>query len=298
MTPEQLLSRDALLLSLELKLFWLVALLYGICFITGLAYLLSSKNSLGRTLTRGLWITVILHTVLILFRTVEGMRPPFQTLYETLSWFAWFASATYLYAQSRWKNVHLPGFIVAGISMAACLYSLLSRDPVIAPVPPPLQSPWYEVHVIAAFLSYAVFVVSFSVEVCYWGLRKNDPGPLPQGAREHLGNFGDINENFRRWTHRLVLLGFPFLTFAIFSGAAWANDAWGRYWSWDPKETWSLITWTVYAIYLHTKTIGRWKDRPASVLNIIGFICMIMTFLGVNWLVKLLDIPSMHTYAV
>ncbi len=290
MTAEEILLRDAFLLGIELKLFWFVALLYGICFIVGIVYLISSHTGVGKTLTIGLRFTVIIHTILIIFRTLEGMRPPFQNLYETLSWFAWFANATYLYAQSRWREVHLPGFIVAGIAMAACLYSLFTRSPVIAPIPPALQSPWYEAHVITAFLAYAVFVVSFSVEVCY--LKFKSP------PEESPGIFGYIDKDFRRWTHRLVLFGFPFLTFAIFSGAAWANDAWGRYWSWDPKETWSLITWTVYAIYLHSKAIGKWKDKPASIMNILGFICMIMTFLGVNWLVKLFGIPSLHTYAV
>jgi len=285
MTPEQLLARDAFYLGIELKIFWLTALLYGVCFITGILYLMFSRRGIGKALTWGMRITAVVHTFLILFRSIEGMRPPFQTLYETLSWFAWSANVTYLYVQSRWRDTYMPGFIVAGISMAACLYSLFTRSPVIAPIPPALQSPWYEVHVVAAFFSYAVFVVSFAVEVCYLK-SKTDP------AISHT------DEAFHRWTHRLVLLGFPFLTFAIFSGAAWANDAWGRYWSWDPKETWSLITWTVYALYLHTKAIGGWKDRPASFLNILGFVCMIMTFLGVNWLVKLLDIPSMHTYGV
>jgi ABC-type transport system involved in cytochrome c biogenesis permease subunit len=285
MTPEQLLARDAFYLGIELKIFWLTALLYGVCFITGIFYLMFSSSGFGKALTWGMRITAVVHTFLILLRTVEGMRPPFQTLYETLSWFAWSANVTYLYVQSRWRKIHLPGFIVAGISMAACLYGLFTRSPEIAPIPPALQSPWYEVHVVAAFFSYAVFVVSFAVEVCYLKFR-NDP------------SIGHTDETFHRWTHRLVLLGFPFLTFAVFSGAAWANDAWGRYWSWDPKETWSLITWTVYALYLHTKAIGGWKGRPASILNILGFICMIMTFLGVNWLVKLLDIPSMHTYGV
>ncbi len=290
MTAEEILLRDAFLLGIELRLFWFVALLYGISFIIGIAYLVSSHPGTGRALTLGLKITLVVHTALIIFRTFEGMRPPFQNLYETLSWFAWFANATYLYARSRWHDVHIPGFIIAGIAAAACLYSLFTRNPEIAPLPPALQSPWYEAHVLTAFLAYAVFVVSFAVEVCY--LRFRTP------PDEAAGIFGYIDEEFRRWTHRLVLFGFPFLTFAIFSGAAWANDAWGRYWSWDPKETWSLITWTVYAMYLHSKAIGRWRGAPSSVLNIIGFICMIMTFLGVNWLVKILGIPSLHTYAV
>ena len=88
------------------------------------------------------------------------------------------------------------------------------------------------------------------------------------------------------------------MTFAVFSGAAWANDAWGRYWSWDPKETWSLITWTVFTMYLHSMTMQRFNGRFASALNILGFVCMMMTFLGVNWLAKLLGIPSLHVYAV
>ena len=290
MVAEDILLRDALLLGIELKIFWFVAFLYGVSFITGIAYLISSHSGLGITLTRSLRITALIHTLLILFRTFEGMRPPFQNLYETLSWFAWFANIVYLYAQSRWRQVHLPGFIVAGIAMAACLFSLLTRSPVIAPMPPALQSPWYEAHVITAFFAYAVFVVSFSIEVCFLKFRT--------GTEESPGLFGYIDENFRRWTHRLVLFGFPLLTFAIFSGAAWANDAWGRYWSWDPKETWSLITWTVYAMYLHAKTVGKWKELPASLFNVLGFICMIMTFLGVNWLVKLLNIPSLHAYGV
>lgn len=290
MSVEEILLRDAFFLGIELKLFWLVALSYSICFVIGIAYLISSKDSVGNTLTSGLRIAAIIHTLLIIFRTFEGQRPPFQTLYETLSWFAWSANITYLYVQSKWQDVHLPGFIVAFIAMAACLYSLLMRSPVIAPVPPALQSPWYEVHVVIAFLAYAVFVVSFSVETCYLRFKTlSDDAP---------GIFGHIDEEFHRWTHRLVLLGFPLLTFAVFSGAAWANDAWGRYWSWDPKETWSLITWTVYALYLHTKAIKRWRGKPASMLNLLGFVCMIMTFLGVNWLVKLLGIPSLHTYAV
>ncbi len=290
MSAEEILLRDAFFLGIELRLFWVVALLYVICFLIGIAYLISSKNSVGRALTSGLWITAIIHTILIIFRTFEGMRPPFQTLYETLSWFAWSANVTYLYVQSRWREVHLPGFIISCIAGAACLYSLLTRSPEIAPIPPALQSPWYEAHVIIAFLAYAVFVVSFSVEVCYLKFKTS--------LDESPGIFGYIDEEFHRWTHRLVLFGFPLLTFAVFSGAAWANDAWGRYWSWDPKETWSLITWTVYAVYLHTKVIGRWKGLPASMLNLLGFICMIMTFLGVNWLVRLLNIPSLHTYAV
>lgn len=290
MTVEELLQRDAFLLSIELKAFWLVAVSYGMCFLTGIFYGFTSRESLGRALTAGLWFTAIMHTLLIIFRAVEGGRPPFQTLYETLSWFAWSSAITYLFVHNKWREIHFPGIIVSGIAMAACIYSLLTRSPEIIPIPPALQSPWYEWHVVVAFLAYAVFVVSFSIEVTYllferWFVSKG-----------HF--FGFPSEGFYKYTHRLVLFGFPLLAFAVFSGAAWANDSWGRYWSWDPKETWSLITWMVYALYLHMKAIPRWRRNVSPFLNILGFVCMIMTFLGVNWLSKLLGIPSMHAYAV
>jgi len=291
MTGEALLSRDAFLLAQELKLFWSVAILYGLCFLIGLFYLLTGKETLGRWVTGGLWATVALHTLLIIFRTVEGGRPPFQSLYETLSWFAWSATATYLYVHSKWKGgVHFPGFIVAGISAGACFYSLLTRSPEITPIPPALRSPWYEWHVVIAFAAYAVFVVSFAVEVSHLLFERR----FPWRGRA----FGFPAQGFYRYAHRLNLFGFPMLAFAVFSGAAWANDAWGRYWSWDPKETWSLITWTVYAMYLHTKAIPTWRENASPALNILGFVCMVITFLGVSWLAKLLGIPSMHAYAV
>ena len=117
----------------------------------------------------------------------------------------------------------------------------------------------------------------------------------------HTTSYGLLLENiekFHETAYRLVLFGFPLLTFGIISGAAWADEAWGRFWSWDPKETWSLITWTVFALYLHAMVMPAWRGKPASIFNILGFICMIMTFVGVNWLAKLLGIESLHLYAI
>ncbi|MEW6408565.1 MAG: c-type cytochrome biogenesis protein CcsB [Nitrospirota bacterium] len=285
------LSRDLFLLHIELRLFWVVAILYSICFLAYLSHCLAPRSGAGRIASGILWITVILHTLLIAFRTIEGERPPFQTLYETLSWFAWFSSITYLFIEKGWNKIYTPGIIVSLIAVSACLYSLLTRSPEIAPLPPALQSPWYEWHVVVAFTAYAVFVVSFAVEVVYLIFK-----PMRDETAYNYGLSKDVREDFHRYAHRLVLFGFPLLAFAIFSGAAWANEAWGRYWSWDPKETWSLTTWTVYAIYIHSMRIKGWREMLASLLNLFGFVCMIMTFLGVNWLVKLLDLPSMHAY--
>ena len=291
---ETILSRDAYLLTIEIRLFWFVALVYGISLILYLAHLITKKTGPGKIATNILWLGVIAHTVLILLRTFESQRAPFQTLYESLSWFAWSASTTYLYVARKWKDIYLPGILVTLLSMGACLYALLSRSPSVEPLSPPLQSYWFEWHVALAFLSYAVFVVSCSIEIVYLIIKN----PLKKGLALEYGLNMNNMEAVHAASFRLALFGFPLLTFGIFSGAAWANEAWGRYWGWDPKETWSLITWTVFAIYLHSMSIPRWKGLPASIFNILGFICMLMTFVGVNWLARLLGIPSLHLYAM
>ncbi|MBI5587112.1 MAG: cytochrome c biogenesis protein CcsA [Deltaproteobacteria bacterium] len=228
-------------------------------------------------------VGVIAQAGLIVLRAFEAGRAPFQTLYESLSWFALCASVTYLYESRRWKNIYFPGVFVSALSMGACLYALFAGSPAIEPLSPALQSYWFEWHVILAFFSYAVFAVSASIEAAYLIL---SPFVKKGGATGYGVNTENIRD-FHRSAFRLVLFGYPLLTFAIFSGAAWANNTWGRYWSWDPKETWSLITWTVFTIYLHSKTIPALKGWPASVFNIIGFICVMMAFPGVNWLASL-----------
>ncbi len=293
MPTSELLSRDAYLLSIELRLFWLIAFIYCLSLVLFIFHLITRQNTAGRAGTTLLWIAAFLHIGLILFRTFEAGRAPFQTLFETLSWFACSVTLTWLYVSGKWKDVHLPGLVISGLALGASLYALFARSPAIDPLSPALDSWWFEWHVVLAFFSYAVFVVSAAIEMTYLLVK-----PMIRQGLTPYGFTDDMLEGFHKSAFRLVIFGYPLLTFAIFSGAAWANDAWGRFWSWDPKETWSLITWTVFTIYLHSMTIPRFKNLPASVINIIGFICMMMTFLGVNWLAKLLGIPSLHIYAV
>jgi len=93
------------------------------------------------------------------------------------------------------------------------------------------------------------------------------------------------------WSYRIIGLGFPFLTIGIISGAVWANEAWGSYWSWDPKETWALITWLVFAIYLHSRLIKGWEGQKAAFLGSCGFFVIWICYLGVNFLGK-----GLHSY--
>ncbi|MEE9614606.1 MAG: c-type cytochrome biogenesis protein CcsB [Thermodesulfobacteriota bacterium] len=288
-----ILSRNAYLLGVELKLFWLVALIYAVAFLFFALHAATGGRAAGRTAKGLVWAAVLIHTAQILLRTFEGGRAPFQTLYESLSWFAWSAAVTYLFVARKWREVYLPGAFVTLLAAGACFYALTSRSPAVNPLSPPLQSVWFEWHVVLAFFAYAVFIVSCSIEGTYLTLK-----PLiKRGLASSYGLDSSTIEEFRKTAQRLVIFGFPPLTFAIFSGAAWANEAWGRYWSWDPKETWSLITWSVFTMYLHAMAVPSWRGLPASLLNLLGFVCMMMTFLGVNWLARLLGIPSLHLYA-
>lgn len=291
---EVVLSRDSFLLSVELRVFWALAFAYGIAAVIFLFHLVTRSRGLGHAASVLLWAAAFVHIALVIFRAFEAGRGPFQTLYESLSFFAASASVTYLYVSRRWKTVYLPGLFVSAVASGACFYALFSRSPVIEPLSPPLQSWWFGWHVMLASFSYAVFVVSAAVEVSYLLARP----VLARGLREAWGLTHSTIEGFHRDSFKLVLFAFPLLTFAIFSGAVWANDTWARYWSWDPREILSLVTWTVFTIYLHSMAIPSLKRLPASVFNIVGFICMMMTFLGVNWLARLLEIPSLHIYLV
>jgi cytochrome c-type biogenesis protein CcsB len=285
-------SQDLARLAAEHALFWIAFYAYAAAFVFYVLHFWRPQNARFRQgSTLALISAAVLQTAGIALRTVVVQRPPFQSLYESLAFFAWTAVVAYLVIEAR-RRVRIPGFFVSLIAGAACLYALVAQDPSVKPIFPALQSVWFFWHVAIAFGSYAIFVVAFAVEISY----------LIQIFLWKIGStkdFGLTRENiarFHRSVHQLVLFGFPMLTFGIMSGAAWANEAWGVYWQWDPKETWSLITWFIFALYLHTRVRPTWRGAPSSVILIIAFASMVTTFIGVSWLAKLFGIPSLHLY--
>ena len=176
-------------------------------------------------------------------------------------------------AFEHFGHVHTAGAYVMGVCAALCAFVLLVlRDKltVSSPLAPSLKSPLLTVHVLTAALSYAGF--AFSAGLAAARLRKLNCDP------EHI------------WTYRIVIFSFCMLTLTIVLGAFWAEIAWGSYWSWDPKETWALITWILYAIYLHR--YQHWDSKKADVMLVIGFILVLFTFFGTNYLLS-----GLHSYA-
>ena len=292
MDPQAVFLRDAVRLLAERVILWMAVWAYATALVSYVLHFLFPKNRVFRqTSTFALVGAAGFQTIMIIIRTVVVGRPPFQSLYESLAWFGWSAVVAYLVIE--WKRkVRIPGFFVSLIAGGACLYALLAQDPSFKPLFPALQSTWFFWHVAIAFASYAVFVVAFAVELSYllqilfWKIGWDRAYGL---TRENISKF-------HRSVHQLVLFGFPMLTFGIMSGAAWANEAWGVYWQWDPKETWSLITWFAFALYLHTRVRPTWKGVPSTIIMIVAFLCMVTTFLGVSWLARLFGIPSLHIY--
>jgi cytochrome c-type biogenesis protein CcsB len=228
----------------------------------------------------GVWL---LHTGSIGLRWIESYQmgighAPLSNLYESLVFFAWAVALALLLARWRFGEdiIVLLGLPVAFIIMAST--SLVDHN--IKPLIPALQSNWLIAHVVTCFLGYSGFAVSFVAAVLLLVSRS-----LP-GASKYLPRQDHLDEI----VYRSVLIGFPLLTVGIITGAAWADYAWGSYWSWDPKETWSLVTWLVYSAFLHARLARGWTGRRMALLSLLGFGAVLFTYFGVNYL------PGLHSY--
>ncbi len=147
------------------------------------------------------------------------------------------------------------------------------------PVVPALDSYWVAIHVTAAVAASGLFIVG-GVAAALFLIRKDGPSRLPARA------------DLERVAHRVIVIAFPIWTFAVISGALWADKAWGRYWGWDPKEVWAFITWVAYAAYLHARATAGWKGKAAMIVSLIAFACLMFNLVGVN-----IFIGGLHSYA-
>ncbi len=234
--------------------------------------------------------TAVLLTISMVVRTVISIEKgwghaPFTNLYESMVFFAWAISVLYLVFELKYKNKTLGAFVMP-FAFIILAYTSLGGPGIrkeVEPLIPALQSNWLIAHVITCFLAYAAFAVSCGASIMY----------LVRGDK--TGGFWDrfpSKQILDEINYKAVLVGFPLLTLGIITGAAWAHYAWGSYWSWDPKETWSLITWLIYAAYLHARFMRGWRGKKAAALSILGFAAVLFTYLGVN-----LIISGLHSYA-
>jgi len=266
--------------------FKIATLLYLLATLGYLVYIINLKIAFSR------WATILViggfaaHTLAFILRYVEAGYPPVTNLYESLSFFAWMIVGVLLVSQLRYR-VKVLGAFLTPIALILMLFALaLPKE--ILPLAPVLRSFWHPFHVFFAFLGNASFSLAFCCGVLYLvqehRLKTKKVGALTQRLPS-LKTLDDLN-------YQALTVGFPLLTLGIITGAIWAEYAWGRYWDWDPKETWSLITWFLYAALLHQRLTVGWRGRKAAIMAIVGFGAILFTFLGVN-----LVLPGLHTYS-
>jgi len=233
-------------------------------------------------------VIFLVHTIALGLRWWESHRmgighAPLSNRYESLIFFAWTIMLLYLLIEWRTKNKSLGAFagLLAFLAMAYASFS----DSSIRPLLPALKSNWLIAHVITCFFSYAAFGLSFGLSLLY--LLKKDARPR---SNELLSRIIPDRNVLDDLNYQIIVIGFILLTLGIITGAVWGQTAWGRYWGWDPKETWSFITWVVYAIIAHLRIVWGIRGKWMAVLSIIGFLCVIFTYQGVNYL------AGMHSY--
>jgi cytochrome c-type biogenesis protein CcsB len=216
-------------------------------------------------------------TALMIARALKTGHGPFTSMYEFAIAFAWGVLIMGIFFSLKYRNViiHFAGMIVA----AGLLIYAGSQSTASSPLVPALQSSFLlSVHVLSAVIAYGAFTIGLISSVFLIINRKHRFPMLPDA------------ESLERISYHSVIIGFPFMTLVIVLGAIWADLAWGRYWGWDPKETASLVTWLLYAGYLHTRITMGWKGQKSAWMLIIGFIAVIFTFFG-NYLFS-----GLHAY--
>jgi cytochrome c-type biogenesis protein CcsB len=260
--------------------------IYFVATVAYLAYLLKPQEKLGRTAYLLIGGGFAIHSAFTVVRYFEAGHTPITNLHESLSFFSLAVVGVFIAFERKYR-IHILGSFVTPLALLLMLASSIYPS-AIPLLPPALKSKWLFVHSTLAFLSYATFAVAFGAAIMYLiqehFLKRKRLGALYQKLPA-LDILDEIN-------YRCLTFGFPLLTVAIITGAIWAETAWGTYWSWDPKETWSLITWFIYAALLHGRLTTGWRGRKAALLSIIGFFILLFTFLGVN----LLPSDSQHKY--
>ncbi len=250
----------------------------------------------------GRWVTAAValaaigaaaHTTAVITRGLAVHRAPWGNMYEFVTALTCVAAIFFLFAMIRYRawtlGVFVMGAVVVTLGLAETLIYTAPGDLV-----PALQSYWLDIHVTAMTLATGIFFVSAVLGFVYlwvdrYTRRVADGRATPgNGIVRRLPGI----EQLDRLTYRTIVFGFPVWTFGVIAGAIWADQAWGRYWGWDPVETWAFITWVLYAAFLHARATAGWRGRRAHYVQLLGFASLIFNILVVQTF-----IAGMHSYA-
>ncbi|WP_375430268.1 c-type cytochrome biogenesis protein CcsB [uncultured Friedmanniella sp.] len=238
----------------------------------------------------GVALTIIgflLSTGGVLLRGLAAGRAPWGNMFEFTTTAMVFIVAVYLLmvwrAGLRWLGLPVTLLAAVGNGLAVTVFYVA-----VAPLVPALHSVWFLIHIVAAAISGAAFNVGGLMSILYLLKKRAEDRGTVKGYLALLPTSRRID----LITYRFHAFAFPLWTFTVAAGSVWAEYAWGRYWGWDPKETWALVTWVVYACYLHARSTAGWRGKKAAVIAIIGLASFWFNFVGINLLVS-----GLHSYA-
>ena len=296
-------------------------IVFGILLFALVAYwfnlaLFRNSNFLAKM---GRFSTIIANGILVFIlgsRWIVAGYFPLSNLYESLLFLTCMLLTIYLYIETKTKS-KLIGSVLIPVTLLINGFANLTLSPEMqksSPLVPALQSNWLMMHVSMMLLSYGTLIMGSLLSILFLvisrfkeiDLKIVDTSSLPLynimldyyeaklvAPSTEISELGKIKllQSIDNWSYRIIGLGFPFLTIGIISGGVWANEAWGSYWSWDPKETWALITWLVFATYLHARITKGWEGKKTAILGGLGFFVIWICYLGVNFLGK-----GLHSY--
>ena len=238
-------------------------------------------------------VGVLFHAAVLVTRGLATDRLPWGNMYEFGTAVVLVAVVAYTVLALRAPVLrHIGAFVLGPVVIAMVLIGLFlyaSAGPLVAA----LRSWWLGIHVTTAIIGFGVFFVSGLASVLYLvRLRYDERASAGRASATSLLTRLPTADALDRTAHRTVVFGFPIWTFAVIAGAIWAESAWGRFWGWDPKETWAFIAWVVYAAYLHARTTSGWRGRPSAWVNVVGLTVMVFNLLYVNMVST-----GLHSYA-
>ena len=260
-------------------LFFAAMLVYFAAMLMQMVAAALRKNALLKPAALLFAAGLALHTGYTVWRGIEAGRLPLANQFEFANGFAWACAVLGLVLHAR---LHQTWVLTASMPAAFLVISYAAFQPMeIKEIMPALRSTWFGLHIGSAIFSYAAFAIAGALGVWYLVQERRgaDTSSIAMRQVDYMG-------------YRMVCLGFLLLTVVILSGAIWAEQAWSRWWSWDPKETWALITWIIYAVYLHQRLRMNWQGRRMALMAIVALVCVLFTFAGVNLL-----LPGLHSYA-
>jgi cytochrome c-type biogenesis protein CcsB len=223
----------------------------------------------------------------VVMRALAAQRAPWGNMFEFTITAMVFVVGLYLIlvwrAGVRWLGLPVTLLAAVGNGLAVTVFYVA-----VAPLVPALHSVWFLIHIVAAAISGAAFNVGGLMSILYLIKKRAEERGTVHGYLRRLPDSRKID----LIAYRFLAFAFPLWTFTVVAGAIWAEYAWGRYWGWDPKETWALVTWVIYACYLHARSTAGWRGTRAAVIAIIGLASFWFNFIGINLLVS-----GLHSYA-